>query len=233
VASDLEAKIAKQPLLGGAAAQKPLALKGTYAELGDFVRVVVIAREVDGGRAVASAEASAKKSALPKELSLVPQNLAQALVDQKILAQGEAVSGELRVEVWTSKGASNLVFQNKEEVRVFMRVNKPCYVRLVYLLASGLKVPLAQSYYVDQSKVNFAVEYPDVFEVSAPFGIERLYAVAFTDKPDPLPTVQKIVDGEKYDVVTETQALVKHRGLTKKKAAAQTAEAVLTLTTMP
>ena len=233
VAGDLESKIAAAKLLGPKPLGKAIVMKGTYAELDDAVRIVVIAREVASGVAVASAEASVKKAAVPKDLSLVPQNLQQALVDQKILAQGEQVSGDLRVEVWTSKGASNLVFQAKEEVKLLMRVNKPCYVRLVYLLASGAKVPLAQAYYIDQSKVNFAVEYPDVFEVTAPFGIERLHAVAFTEKPEPLPTVPQVVQGEKYDVVTETAALVKHRGLTKKKAAAETAEAMVTLTTMP
>lgn len=233
VATDLEGKIARSKLLGPQLQTRQLAIKGSYADLGDSVRVIVVAREVDSGRAVASGEASVKKAALPKDLSLVPQNLQQALVDQKILAQGEEVSGDLRVEVWTSKGTNNVVFSAKEEMKVFMRVNKPCYVRLVYLLASGMKVPLAQAYYIDQSKVNFAVEYPDTFEVTAPFGIERLHAVAFTEKPEPLPTVQQIVEGEKYDVVTETQALVKHRGIQKKKAAAQTAEAVVTLTTVP
>ncbi len=233
IATDLEAKIAQSKLLAGKAVSGALAIKGTYTDDGDVVRVIIVARDAVSGRAIASAEASAKKSALPKDLALVPQNLQQALVDQKILAQGEDVTGKLSVEVWTSKGRSNLVFGAKEEVKVFMRVNKPCFVRLVYLLASGMKVPLEQAYYIDASKTNFAVEYPDTFEVTAPFGVEYLHAVAFTEKPEPLPTVPKIVDGEKYEVVTETVALVKHRGLTKKKAEAQTAEAILTLTTMP
>lgn len=46
---------------------------------------------------------------------------------------------------------------------------------------------LEQSYFLDASKVNRAVAYPDVFVVSSPFGVERLYAVAFTEKPAPLP----------------------------------------------
>ena len=65
-----------------------------------------------------------------------------------------------------------------------MRVNRPAYVRLVYILANGSKVVLEQAYFIDASKVNQAVEYPDKFEVSAPFGVERLYAVAFTETPD-------------------------------------------------
>jgi hypothetical protein len=80
--------------------------------------------------------------------------------------------------------------------------------------------------------VNQAVEYPDKFEVSAPFGVERIYAVAFTEKPAPVPVKHQVVDGQEYDLVAEsTEGLVKHRGLKKKAAALQTAEATVAVTT--
>ena len=117
-------------------------------------------------------------------------------------------------------------------MKIFMRVNRPAYVRLVYVLAkNGMKVPLTQAYYIDDSKVNLAVEFPDTFEVSPPFGIEHIQGVAFTEKPMPLPTQKVVVDGEDYEIVSDTQTLVKHRGIKVQKAAAQSAEALVSITT--
>jgi hypothetical protein len=196
-------------------------------------RLLLVARAVKDGRAVASAEASLPKPAVPAELPTLPQNFAQALADQKLLAPEELVAGGLRLEAWTNKGRTGLVFAKKEEVAIFLRVNQPAYVRLVYLLATGRKVMLEQAYFIDSTKVNRAVEYPSRFEVSAPFGVEQLFAVAFTEKPEPLPTAKETVDGEEYEVVAEgLGGMVKHRGLVKKKAAAQSAEAALALTTV-
>ena len=144
------------------------------------------------------------------------------------------MAGALDLQVWTSKGRTGLVFAKKEEVTLYLKVNQPAYVRMVYLLATGRKVGLEQSYYIDASKVNQAVEYPNKFEVSPPFGVEQLFAVAFTEKPEPLLTAKETVDSEEYEVVAEGMAaMVKHRGLTKKKSAAQTAEATIALTTTP
>jgi hypothetical protein len=82
--------------------------------------------------------------------------------------------------------------------------------------------------------VNLDVEYPDAFEIAGPFGVEHIQAVAFTEKPEPLPTRKQTVDGEVYDVVADdTAALVKFRGIKLKKARAQTAEAVVEVSTTP
>lgn len=233
-ASDFEAALV--PALSAGTAGRDLTLRGTYAERGDAVRIVIMVNEAQTGKVIASAETEIAKSLIPKDLPLLPQNFAQALKEQRVLAAGEEVSGSLRLELWTNKGRSNLVYRDKEEMKVFMRVNKPAYVRLVYVLAKQnaggeqLKVPLTQSYYIDATKVNLAVEYPEAFEVSAPFGVEHIQAVAFTDKPEPLPTRKMVVDGEEYEVVGSAE-LVKHRGVKVKKAEAQTSEALVSITT--
>lgn len=213
---------------------RDLVLKGTYLKVGDDWKLAVLVRETASGCAVASAEARVPRSAIPANVPTLPANFDQAMKDDALLGAGEAVSGDLRLEVWTQKGRSNLVFGAGDEVKFFLRVNKPAWVRLVYLLADGKKVPLEQAYFVDASKVNLAVEYPEKFEVSEPFGVERLFATAFTQKPEPLPTRKVKVATEDYDVLESgTAALVKHRGLKKKAAEAQTAEAQVVLTTMP
>ena len=233
VSLELERALAAQPQLAGQAFGD-LALRGTYLEAGDSLRVLLVARDAKSGKPVASAEAALPRKSLPEGLQVLPQNFAEALKDQKVLAEGELVSGELRVEAWTNKGRTNLVFAKKESVTLYLRVNQPAYVRMVYLLATGKKVMLEQGYFIDAGKVNQAVEYPDKFEVSAPFGVEQLFAVAFTEKPEPLATVKETVDGQEYELVADGMtAMIKHRGLTKKKAGAQTAEATLALTTTP
>ena len=65
-----------------------------------------------------------------------------------------------------------------------------------------------------------------------PFGVEQIHVTAFTDKPEPLPTVKRVFDGEEYMVVGNTQALVKHRGIKRKKEA-QVSEALLSISTTP
>ena len=222
----------------GAAAggrQGAVVVRGSYGLRGEALVVGVVARDPRTGAPSASAEVTLEKAAVPAEWSLTPQNLEQALVDQRLLAAGEEVSGGLRLELWTHKGDRSLVFSGGEEVRLYLRVNRPAYVRLIYLLANGLRVPLEQAYFIDASKVNHAVEYPEAFEVSPPFGVERIIAVAFTEKPAPLPTRAHQVDGERYEVVADDldQVMTRARGLKKKASGPQVAEAALTLTTTP
>ena len=240
VSQDLQLALAQ--LSGGAGAStqgRDLALRGSYLEEGDNLKIKVVASEVSTGRLVAGADALLPKKAVPTELPLVPQNVLQAMQDQKILAGAdEVVSGGLSLDLTTSMGRSNLLLAEKQEYKLMMRVNKPCYVRLVYLLANGMRVPLEQAFYVDESKRNLWVEYPNAFEVAPPYGVERFQAVAFTDKPEPLLTKKVTVAGQEYDVVADDapKALVGHRGVkfasssSKKK---EVAEAVITMTTTP
>lgn len=236
VSSDLERALAQQAASDAGGNDAELAFKGTYTEEADTVRIIVYAREVKSGRTVASAQASVPRKAIPADLPLTPPNLMQALRDQKILAAGEEVNGGLHLELFTNKqdAGGSQVFQAKEELKLFVRVNKPCYVRLVYLLQNGYKVPIAQSWFIKEGDVNKLVEFTDAFEIAPPFGSEIIQAAAFTDKPEALATKKIVVEGTEYDVVLDgTQALVKHRGFSRKKANAETADTFVTITTMP
>ncbi|MFN7134258.1 MAG: hypothetical protein ACK4N5_19420, partial [Myxococcales bacterium] len=228
----------ERALSAGAAAQgNELVLKGTYVEDAEAVRLVVVAREAATGRAAGSAEARVPLKAIPADLPLTPPNLMQALRDQKILAEGEEVGAGLRVELFTNKHdavSGSQVFSEGEELKLFVRVNKPAYVRLVYLLQNGARVPLAQAWYVKEGDVNKLLEFTDSFEIAPPFGSEHVHAVAFTEKPPELPVRKEVIEGVEYETVANgTSALVGHRGLVKKKKAAETAEALVTITTMP
>jgi hypothetical protein len=210
-----------------------LAISGVYLEDGDRVRLSVTAREIETARLVASAESSLPSSSLPAHLELRPSNFEQALRDQKILAEGGLVSGDLQLEVWTDKGRGGVLYTEAEELKLYMRVNQAAWIRLVYVLQNGAQVPIDQGYYVDASKVNMVVEYPDSFEVVPPFGIEMIHATAFTKKPERLVTVEREIDGVHYEVVADgIEAVVRTRGLARRKKQ-KLAEDTLTVTTTP
>lgn len=235
VAQELERALASAPqVVSETEVSGDVAVRGVYADAGGEVRLLVVVREARSGRAVASAQARLPREAVPPELSFLPLNFQQALEEQRVLAAGEEVSGDLRVELWTTKGRSGLVYSAGEEMRLYTRVNRPAWLRITYLLANGLKVPLTQAHYVDASKVNLAVEYPDTFEIAPPYGIERIHVTAFTEKPEPLPTRRVVVEGEDYEVIADgLEGVVRHRGVKVKKAAAQIAETFVELTTLP
>ncbi len=235
VSQDLERALA-QSGAGGSKAPRELALRGSYLEEGQNVKLKVIATEVATSKLVAGADAVLPRSAVPAELPLVPQNVLQALQDEKVLAGAdEVVSGNLTVDMTTSLGRRNLLLTEKQEYKVMLRVNKPCYVRLVYFLSNGLRVPIEQAFYIDESKRNLWVEYPNAFEVSPPYGVERFQAVGYTVKPEPLLTKKVAVAGQDYDVVADDapKALIGHRGVkfAKSNEKKEVAEAVITMTT--
>jgi len=212
-------------------------VRGIYLVHSDEVRLSAILMDVESGRLLDSAETTLPTSALPKGVALKPANFESALRDQKILAEGELLSGDLRVEVWTDKGRRGVVYAEREELKIYMRVNQASWVRLVYVLQNGAQVPLEQAYYIDASKVNFAVEYPESFEVAPPFGVEHIHATAFTRRPEPLATRRVMIDGVPYDIVADgMDAVVRTRGLVRKKkddAEFAMAECVVAVTTTP
>ena len=219
----------------GSGVEPDLALSGVYLQLegGERLRLSVTAREVASGRLVASAETSLPLSALPKQLEIKPANFEDALKDQRILTEGGLVSGKLKLEVWTDKGRGGVLYTENEELKLFLRVNQPAWIRLLYVLHNGAKVPIDQGYYIDSSKVNRVVEYPGSFEVIAPFGIELLHATAFTEEPTRLATRTQEIAGVEYEVLSDgLEAVVRTRGLARKNRS-EIAEDVVTVTTTP
>jgi len=208
-------------------------VRGVYLEREDEIRVIATAKDVRTGRVVAGAETTLPRSVLPAGVSLKPANFETALRDQRILGEGQLVSGDLTVEVWTDRGRRGVVYTEREELTVYYRVNQPAWVRLIYVLQSGEQIPMATAYYVDASKVNQVITYPDKFEIVRPFGVEHIHATAFTNEPRELVVEQRVIAGEPYQVVADgMKAIVRERGLRRKRAE-QVAESLVTVTTTP
>ncbi|MBN2716903.1 MAG: hypothetical protein JXX14_13710 [Deltaproteobacteria bacterium] len=208
-------------------------VQGVYFPEGENVRISITIRGFDSGNVIGSAETLISQSSIPERMSLYPKNLEQAMVAQQLLSEGELVDGRLRVEIWADKGRRGVVYTESEEIRIFIRVNAPAYVRLIYVLESGIEVPIDQGYYIDGSKVNMAVEYPDRFEVVPPFGVEHIHATAFTQKPAPLPITTRVIDGVSYEIIENgLSGMVRHRGI-KRKEKDEVAESLISISTLP
>ena len=207
---------------------------GSYREAAhaaDLYALRVVAREARTGRLIASAELSLAQSAIRADLRKPPENFEQYLHDSEKLEAGEYVSGNLRVDVRTNKGSRGLLFESGEEMSLFVRVNQPAWVKLVYVLASGDHVPIDQAWFIDGEKANQFVEYRSSFVIVAPFGIEMIHAMASTDRPDAFRTRKKRISGELYDVLDGGSAeVIRSRGLAR-KVEQELAETTLKVTT--
>lgn len=88
---------------------------------------------------------------------------------------------ELKVDVWTNKGLEQSIFQEGDEFVIYCEVNKPAYIRLLYVLADdsagGRYTLLHDSTYIDETKVGKPVSLGE-FVVLPPFGSEKLIVLA-------------------------------------------------------
>ena len=110
-----------------------------------------------------------------------PQNYPLPSKDDETLWTPE----ELEVEVWTHDGRSHYV--QDEKVKIFVRVNQPAYVRLLYTLADRKRTLLEDNYYIDAAQVNSDVEIGE-YLCAAPFGAELLIVAARTEEFPPIET---------------------------------------------
>ena len=209
-----------------------IAVRGTYREGKNDFQIRVNAKDAGSGNLIASAEIALAKSAVPSSMETRPANFERFAADADKLNGGEVVSGDLRVEVRTDKGLRGIVYEEGDEITLFVRVNQPAWIRLIYVLTTGELVPITQGWYIDETQVNQLVEYPTAFEIVAPFGVEMIHAMASNQMPEKMITTSTQIDGEPYDVIAEgTDQVVRSRGIARKKKQ-HVAEQTLQLTTM-
>jgi len=173
-----------------------LILSGTYWERGKEVKLMVNIREINSGKVLAGTELTFDPQILPENVNLKPENFESALVTQGAFGQGEIVSGQLQAETWTNKGNENLIYTAGETMKVFVRTNREAHIRLLYILADGRWTLLYDDFYIDQSKINRAVEIPGEFECDPPYGAEMLVVIARTEQFEPLETIEE--DGYQF-----------------------------------
>lgn len=211
---------------------RELYARGVYYEFEGNVRVSVTTIEAQSGLLTAGAEVRFPISSIPPHLELRAINFEAALEKERVLSRGESISGDLKIKVWTDRGYRSVVYSENEELRLYLRVNRPAWVRLLYTLANGEVILLEDDYFLDSPNVNVDFEYPTRFEIAPPFGIETIHAMAFTKEPPALPTATRKVDGVTYKAVPDgVTSVIKARGLVKRKRGQTVAEDFVTITT--
>ncbi|MGE0076380.1 MAG: DUF4384 domain-containing protein [Bacteroidales bacterium] len=206
-------------------------ISGTYWEEGNSLRVVCIVRSIETGKTITSSEVKLSTEKLAQaNIQVKPENFQEAYANMRIFSKGEIEGGDLNVELWTNKGSDNLVFTEGEHMKLSVRANKECYLRVIYHLADGQRVLLLDNYYISTDKVNKVYELPYEFECSDPFGVETLQLNAQESSFSGLRTQNS--DGYEFIVDDMPTILVSSRGMKKVNKNELKAERRVTITTM-
>jgi len=217
-------------------------ITGSYWEETERLRVLAQCRELKSGTVVASTSVEFASDLLPAAMQLKPENFQSAMAQQMAFAQQIIDSDQFQLEVWTDRGQDALLYGQGELMKIYLRSNRPCYVRLIYILADGQKTLLLDNLPINAESVNRSLSVNELkdldFECAAPFGAEMLVAVGRTDQFDPLKTVEK--DGYYFLPVNQPEEVaylsLDVRGFKRRQrddASIQQTESKLMITTVP
>lgn len=141
--------------------------------------------------------------------SWLPEQFEEAGKRLKIFKEGEIVGGGLQLDLWTNKGAENLLYHENDTLKLFIRSNHECYLRFVYYMADGSKVLLMDDYYIGSDQVNKVVQIPETFICAEPFGIESLVLNGQTSPFEKLSTTKKdgyvLIENDVKEIVTQSR----------------------------
>ncbi len=158
---------------------KTYILAGTYWEDGDYVKITAILRHAKTGKAVASVEGLLPMSWFTsKNIPVKPDNFESAYSTFVAFNKDQITGGGLNIQIATNKGDESLTFTEGDTLKLYIRANKECYVRMIYYFADGTKVLMLDNYYIGNELANKIYEFPTYFECSAPFGVENLQVIA-------------------------------------------------------
>ncbi|MEI7842111.1 MAG: hypothetical protein WCI39_03675 [Gallionellaceae bacterium] len=179
-----------------------------------------------------------------KDLEIKPTTMS---FDQ-LLHEGVAVSGDFKAQLTTNRGGADVLFNEKEEVELLVKLNRAGYF---YVVGHVAKQGENYSYLLETSEANNDrrfVRYVNAddankwlsigkFEASAPFGVESVQLMASSDDPiDRLPAHQLDKKTELYLTASNAeQGITKTRALKPKRTESDKqyqGEAVLMFTTM-
>ena len=194
-----------------------LHLSPTCWENGDEITIRSIVRNVKTGEFLASAIVRYLKSQQRDALAYKPRGLDQLLIEKQafkpryytvetanaesLIEHTVAPIGGLEVEVWTGEGRDHVVYTEGDRVKIFVSVNQPVYLRLLYTLADQRRVLLIDNFQIEPAEVNRPVEVGN-FRCIPPLGTEFLVVAARTEK---FPEIQTRTDGE-YNLLVDPDA---------------------------
>ena len=206
---------------------------GDYWEEGGQLHFFARLKDRHTGGYTAQADALVSSVEMKKKkIPWKPGNIKQVLEETKELGKLEPENGDLKLELLTNKGAENLLFTEGDTLRTFVRVNRPCTVRVFYYGTDGTRYLLTgpDDRTIDASQVNELVQV-DSASISAPFGADIVQAFATTAKFEGVRTKQ--VDNGYYVVEnTIESAMISTRGIKKIEGHSAVVEKRVVVTTV-
>ena len=170
-------------------------ITGSYWEKEDDVQILAFCRSVQTGEIRASANVEFKRGMLKSSLNLKPDNFEKIMSQQLAFEQEVIDSGHLKLEVWTDRGKNALLYSQGELMKIYLRTNRPCYVRLLYILANGQKTLLVDNLQINPESINRPLLVNDLleidFECTSPFGAEMIIGVARNYPFDTIETTER------------------------------------------
>ena len=163
-----------------------LVLHGSQVATASGVQIQLALSEGAEAQPLAAANANFSANQIPVDHPAQANNIEAISENQAVLSQmGEKASGRLHLDLWTDRGGSSATYYEGDEIRVILRANLDCYLRLFYLDASGNTIQLFPNSResADQLQANQEMEIPSAgagyrFAVQPPFGTEQLVAIA-------------------------------------------------------
>jgi hypothetical protein len=206
---------------------------GDYWEEGGQLHFFARLKDRHTGGYTAQADALVSSVEMKKKkIPWKPGNIKRVLEETKELGKLEPENGDLKLELLTNKGAENLLFTEGDTLRTFVRVNRPCTVRVFYYGTDGTRYLLTgpDDRTIDASQVNELVQV-DSASISAPFGADIVQAFATTAKFEGVRTKQ--VDNGYYVVEnTIESAMISTRGIKKLEGHSAVVEKRVVVTTV-
>ena len=151
-------------------------LGGSYWRYKGVAQFFVTLEDLSSRTLVTTTEASVPAGALRLAgLSSQPGNLDRITQDERVIAKGEISSGPLKLDVWTSHGAENVLYDDGDTLAVFVRVNQPCYLRVIYNSADGKRWLMTgyDDVYIDQKNANQRVHLKEVGDLKEVLALTR------------------------------------------------------------
>ena len=151
---------------------------------------------------------SAERKAAPRDMvvqSTRPGDITTLPKAERKKAESEPVIPALALELMTNRGSARPKFSEGDTMLTYIRVNKPCTVRVFYHTADGTDYVLTgpRDMTVRSAQVNTMIPI-DTSACSAPFGPERLQAFATTGRFEKITT--KLVEPGYYTIAGDLSA---------------------------
>lgn len=183
-------------------------IRGQYETQGDKLGIMAELYEPTG-----KPLAQATNADLPlkwfdaNKVGFIPPDYKRTAEEQRVITQN-MVSGpeNLNIELSTNKGRRGLLFKAGDPMNIYVQVNRPCKVRVIYKNAMDTLIWVSDIT-LEEKSLNRAVLVQEM-SCTKPFGNETIIAYATTDKFATL-NVQNVrfkIEGQEYeqDIITST-----------------------------